>query len=263
MLFLWMLKLSSSVLINKMLKYALLAVVLSAILTTFRISLQAGQLYDEGFSGLFNAEMIGLIVEGPLGTSSYVRLAGLGLLLAAILFSAIRVPLTIAGGILVAVSFALIGHATKDQFILGTLITIHLLAVSYWFGGFYPLHRLAKQGHDPEATGKLAHSFGKQAAIIVPILIGVGAIFAIYVTGSPIKLITSDYGQILIIKIVIVAILLALAALNKLRFVPRLLSASEEAALHLRLSIKLELVAFLLIFAATAILTSAVNLPEM
>lgn len=263
MLIYWLLKPMQSEIKTLMFRTSLIAAALAALFTMLRISLQAGQLYDEGIIGLYDMEMIGLVTEGPLGTSSYVRLAGLVTIMIAVIIPALRMPLVILGSILVTSSFALVGHATKDQMILGTLITLHLLAVSYWLGGLYPLYKLSDQSDSLSSAGETAHKFGKQAAIIVPILIVFGLAFAIYLVGSPIKLLGTEYGLILMTKVIVVALLLGLAALNKFRIVPMLLEGQQSAAHHLRTSIRLEFLAFILIFAITAVLTSAVNLPDM
>ena len=262
LLVLWLLKPSPVAGTKQLLQLTICAILVSAALTVLRISVQAGQIYDEGWSGLFNIEMIGIIAEGPLGPSSYLRLAGLALLFVAVFPSIARTPTTIAGAVLIAVSFSIIGHATKDQVILGSLIVIHLLAVSYWLGALYPLHVMADEHDNLVQTGEVAHKFGKQAAFIVPALIIAGGAFAINLVGSPLKLIGTDYGLLLLFKIVVVGGLLALAALNKFRLVPTLRQGNQASVKRLQTSIKLEFLAFLIIFALTAMLTTAVNLPH-
>ena len=262
LLVLWLLKPSLVAGTKQHLQLTIWAILGSAVLTVLRIAVQAGQIYDEGWSGLFNIEMISIIAEGPLGPSSYVRLAGLALLLSAVWLGVARSPMTIAGAVLIAVSFSIIGHATKDQVILGSLIVLHLLAVSYWLGALYPLHVMADERDNLVQTGEIAHKFGKQAAFIVPVLIIAGVAFAINLVGSPLNLIGTDYGLLLLFKIVMVAGLLALAALNKFRLVPTLMQGNQASAKRLQTSIKLEFIAFLIIFALTAMLTTAVNLPE-
>ena len=250
--------------LNKLLfKLASVLAMLSALLTIMRISLQAGQLYDDGLIGLYDFEMILLVSEGPLGTSSIVRVTGLALLLIAILSSRIRLIAMPIAGVMIASSFAFIGHATKDIWILGSLITVHLLAVSFWMGALFPLYKISGKKSTLKEAGRLANNFGKQASFIVPVLIVVGVIFVIHLTGNPVILFTTTYGSFLIGKLIIVAALLGLAVLNKLRLVPNLLNGDQGAALNLRKSILWESFAFLAIFIITAILTSVVNLPNL
>jgi putative copper resistance protein D len=262
LLFLWMLNPASDEIKRQLLKLTAVTALLTAIATLIRISLQAGQLYDDGLVGMYDLEMIELVVDGPLGLSSLIRLVGLVFLFIAVFAPPTRTVSTIAGGILVAASFAFVGHATSDQVVLGSLITIHLLTVSYWLGGLFPLHKMASSNDDLKQAGLIAHKFGRQASIIVPILIVVGVAFAIRLTGSPANLIGTEYGLLLLLKIIAVAGLLLLAAMNKLRLVPNLIEGDVLAASHLRSSIKVEFIAFFVIFVITAILTSAVNLPE-
>ena len=263
MVFLWWVKPSDKPTIKSLLNLTLIAGVLSLIFSVTRISIQAGQLYDEGLEGLFDWEMIGIVREGPLGLSTYFRLTGIFVLLTAIPFAAFRCVGTLVGGILVATSFAMVGHATKDQLFLGPMITIHLLAVSFWLGALYPLYKLASDQNSLIDAGELAHKFGKQAAIMVSVLIMMGAAFSIFLVGSPEKLFSTSYGLLLLIKVAMVGILLALAALNKFKIVPALRQKNQIVARQLKTSIKLEFLVFLIIFAMTAILTTAVSLPDM
>lgn len=263
MMFLSFLKPSDKNIVNFVLKITLLAGVLSAIFTISRISIQAGQLYDEGLIGLFDWEMIRIVAQGPLGASSYIRLLGVVLLLICIPFPKFHLLGALLGSLFLVSSFAMIGHATNYQLILGTLIIIHLFAVSFWFGALFPLHKLASDQNGLTQAGELAHKFGQLAAIAVPVLILVGIAFSVFLVGSPVNLIGTQYGMLVLIKVIFVGVLLSFAALNKIKFVPALRKKNEIAAKHLRTSIKLEFVVFLVIFAITAILTTAVHLPGM
>jgi putative copper resistance protein D len=79
--------------------------------------------------------------------------------------------------------------------------------------------------------------------------------------GSMAALIQTGYGQALIIKVLLVAILLGLAAANKMRFIPRLRAGDPIAANHLAKSISIEWLVVLFVLAVTAVLTSNLTLP--
>jgi putative copper resistance protein D len=79
--------------------------------------------------------------------------------------------------------------------------------------------------------------------------------------GSIAALIQTGYGQALVIKVLLVAVLLGLAAANKLRFMPRLKVGDASAAKHLTKSISIEWVVVVLVLAVTAVLTSNLTLP--
>lgn len=240
------------------------AAVLTAMITSiFRVLVQAGRLMDDGIAGMLDPEIIAISLEGPLGHSTYLRLVGLVLLLIAILSRPLRAPATLFGVIMVAGSFALTGHATRDpQWLLGGLITFHLLAVSYWFGALPPLYRLAHPTRDAAHAAEIADKFGKQASIIVPMLIAAGVTFSWFILGGPEKLFGTNYGMVLLLKLGVVAIILLFATLNKLRLVPDLAQSKPGAAVRFRRSLRWEALVFLAVFAITAILTTSFTIPQ-
>ena len=79
--------------------------------------------------------------------------------------------------------------------------------------------------------------------------------------GSFNGLVSTSYGQALIGKIALVALLLTLAAANKFRFIPELHKKSPTAAKNLTHSISAEWLAIFAILGITAVLTSNLNLP--
>lgn len=241
---------------------AVSAVLVAALATVLRVMVQAGRLMDDGIAGMLDPEIIAISLEGPLGQSTYVRLGGLALLLLAILIRPVRVPATLFGAIMVAGSFALTGHATREpQWVLPGLITFHLLAISFWWGALAPLYRLSADTRDAQHAALVAERFGKQATFIVPMLILAGGIFAWLIMGSVTALFATNYGRVLLIKLALVAVVLGFAGMNKLRFVPALANDLPNAKARFRYSLKLEALAFLLVFAVTAALTTSFTVP--
>lgn len=77
--------------------------------------------------------------------------------------------------------------------------------------------------------------------------------------GGAQPLLTSGYGQALILKLTLVLALLGLAALNKWRLVTALERGDQNARMWLRWSIRVETVLVLGILLATALLTTAAS----
>ena len=138
---------------------------------------------------------------------------------------------------------------------------MHLIAVSFWFGALLPLYQLSKPGLKISEAAHLSHRFGQQASIFVPTLIAVGGSFAYLLLGSLEAIFTSAYGQMLLAKMVFVALVLGIAALNKLRLVPALRAQVPGAAERFRASLRWEALVFLMIFGATALLTPSFTVP--
>lgn len=241
--------------------WAGLGALLALAFTGLRLGLQAGQLLDDGISGMIDPDMLTLVSESPLGHASLLRSLGIVILLSGVLWAAIRFICGLLGAALMVLSFAFVGHATTDMNLLGILIVFHLLAVSYWFGALMPLYRLSGDERTRQEAGILAERFGRQATFVIPVLIIAGGIFAVLMLGSVQAVFASSYGLTLVAKLCVVGILLMLGAINKLRFVPALVAGHVTGARHLRTSIRWEAALFIAVFTATAILTSAVNLP--
>ena len=163
-----------------------------------------------------------------------------------------------AGSLAVAVSFAQVGHTLGEpRSALAILLVLHLLTAAFWVGALAPLRRAALS---PEGADVL-HHFGKIAAFGVGVLALAGVGLAYLLSGSVAAMIGTAYGLGLLIKVGIVAALLGLAALNKLRLVPALRADRPGAAQALRRSISWEMLAVVLILLATATITSVTTPP--
>ncbi len=239
----------------------LIAGAIGAMATALFVLLQAGYLMDDGLAGMVDPFALNLVVDGPLGHAAAARLVGLVLIGLALAVPVLKVPGTLLGALLVAASFALSGHATADlRLVLSAAIMLHVLGISFWIGALWPLHqatRLSTQGN----AADLAHRFGNQAMLVVPTLLVAGTLFTVLRIDPVSALLTSPYGWMLAIKLVIVTGLLALALKNRRAIVPTMLAGTFGSAAKLRRSIGWEAVGFALIFVTTAVLTTLTAIP--
>ena len=213
-------------------------------------------------SGMLDLEMLGLLWSTPVGTAVALRLCGLGVLIVGLFMARGGLALSALGGITAVWSFGHIGHISdRGSAVLDVALTLHLITVAIWIGILTPLQRLARETATYAEAAKVGHRFGLVASFTVPALIIAGSYMSYTLVGSISLLIQTGYGQALIIKVLLVAVLLSLAAANKLRFMPRLRAGDATAANHLAKSISIEWLVVLLIFAITAVLTSNLTLP--
>lgn len=239
----------------------LMAGSVGAITTLAFLMAQAGYLMDDGLAGMVDPFALTLVGEGPLGHAAATRLVGLALIITAFFLPSLLVPNVLIGALLVAVSFALSGHATAEpRLVLSAIIITHLLGVSFWIGALWPLYR-ATQLCVQEDAADLAHRFGNQAMIVVPTLIAAGALFTVLRIDPVWALATSAYGWTLFAKLVIVLGLLVLALKNRRSIVPAMQSGHVEASAKLRRSIGWEAIVFKAILATTAVLTTLTPIP--
>lgn len=129
-------------------------------------------------------------------------------------------------------SLALVGHTqTHDgalRFAHISADAAHLLAAGAWFGGLLALGCLftyARRSPSVELDADVIVAlvrFSHMGYAAVGILIGSGLINGWILVGAPEGLITTPYGQLLSVKICLLAGMLALAVQNRFTLVPKL-----------------------------------------
>jgi putative copper export protein len=70
-------------------RFGFWAALFGALATFLFLSVQAGYLLDDGLAGLVDPFMLGLVLDGPLGTAALARIAGLALVALALLVPAL------------------------------------------------------------------------------------------------------------------------------------------------------------------------------
>ncbi|HVW91625.1 MAG TPA: copper resistance protein CopC [Devosia sp.] len=191
-------------------------------------------------------------------SSSFGLFAGLALIgFALALVATVRVGyerLWSALGLLcVGAALAATGHAsTADpQWLTRPAVFIHTEVAAFWAGALLPLGALLRGAGDA-AIGPLRR-FSAAIPALLFLLLAAGATLAIVQVGAPAELVESDYGRVLIAKLVLVAALLGLSAFNRFRLTKPALADSGLARRQLVRSIGVELAIMLAIFAVVAL----------
>ncbi len=236
---------------------------LALYLTFARVAVAAASMGGNAAS-LWDWTLIRLVLEGSEGPAAVVR--ALGLLAVAAFAPSPRWTAVAAapGAVLAAGSFALTGHTVSlgpgnwPQFV----VALHLVAAAYWVGALVPLLQLTASPDRPRLAAILKR-FGNVALVMVGALIAAGLFLIWAMLDLPDGLIGSTYGRLLLIKLGLVAGLLALAALNKLRFTPRIEAGDQAATVSLRRSIRAEIALAALILLITAMFTTLTGPPSL
>ena len=214
-------------------------------------------------AGIADLEILSLLWQTQPGDVLLLRAVATVMLLTGAAMTRHGRWISLLGGLLGLVSFTQIGHVPAlGQPALGLLLLLHLVLIAFWVGVLLPLHELCKRPACLVQAGRLGDQFGRLATFGVAALLVAGAIMAGVLVGGFERLLSTSYGNTLLLKVFLVGILLSLAILNKSRFVPAICCADKTAAERLALSIKLEAFVMVLIFLATAILTSVLPLPH-
>lgn len=230
-----------------------------------------GAMAEDGITGMLDTFMLEMMWDSAIGETLLLRSAGMGLIFVLLLtltkttevntkqaFWDVLYIVSLCG---LVFSFTLSGHVAELGLFERGLIAAHVLVMAWWIGALLPLKALCRD-FDSHELHDIMHRFGQQASVMVSLLILAGGILAYQLTGSIGALVTTDYGQLLSLKLIAVTLILALAAYHKLRLVPSLLSEAQEsgaAKLKLSKSIGIEIGIAFLILVITASLTSLVG----
>jgi putative copper resistance protein D len=147
-----------------------------------------------------------------------------------------RLALAAALGLTAAIAWT--GHAASTLGGLGNLHlaadALHLVAAASWIGGLVPLVLLlvTVRGDDVAAPASFVRDatqrFSTLGIVSVATLVATGLVNAWILVGSFHALLAAEYGRILILKLVVFALMLAFAAVNRFSLTPQLAVASEK-----------------------------------
>jgi copper resistance protein D len=168
-------------------------------------------------------------------------------------------------GVLLLVSQAWFGHAAEGGTSLyGALMifiyAVHMLAGAAWVGGLVPLllALIELRGSQPQKAHDgvaLLSRYSLMGMFAVTLILISGVANVAFHAVSPVKLLHSAYGEVLLIKLSLVAGMLVLAYFNRFVAMPRLRTQSGIGQIgRLGKSIGLELTLGVLVIGAAAVL---------
>lgn len=153
-------------------------------------------------------------------------------------------------------SFLVTGHAATavPVWLAATSVGLHLVGGAFWFAAFAPLVATAKVSAAPDAA-RVMDQFSSRAVWLVGLVLVSGLVVSWIQVRSPANLLTTDYGQRLLVKLGLVVVVLAMAFWNKSRLTPALARDGAAAGANMARSIRIESGVMLLVVAAAASLT--------
>ena len=201
-------------------------------------------------SDIYGASIVQVCLHGGIwpvlsdtrfGLVCSIRLA-LALLLAGVMFSPSLRLLQMVAGVTLLVLIALIGHAGATPGTAGDIHLIsdmvHLLAAGGWVGSLPALALLLanaqKYGDADWGAYAIAvtRRFSSIGVVCVGALLASGIINSWNLLGGPRDLVTTDYGRLVFLKIVLFAAMVGIAAANRFHFTPRLPAPAALKALR-------------------------------
>jgi len=255
---------------NRLLPFLLLNSVLGLVCVLLFFLLQVGTINQNGIPGMFDWLMITIVVQSAVGTGVGFKAASFALFVGLTLVMLVQRNRTsttknkglsalvvVLGVVLACAGYSEMGHVASLGILEQLALSLHVVAIALWVGSFYPLYLLC-QTEQGVSVLPLMTRFGDWGWAITLSLSIAGGYLLTQLLSSPIELISTSYGVLMLIKVLCVLCLLGLAALNKFRLVPALIAAGTQP---LARSIKGEMCLAAVILILTALL-STVTGPE-
>ncbi len=212
------------------------------------IGLKGGQLGAFPAGALVDTVAWRLGLSTSTATSALTIVTGLGIIMAAGQSQRWRSWLEALGALIALSGLSVTGHAATGPDWVRMTATVHALLAGFWLGAFWPLLRLIPA--HPTAALAAARRFSHLAVPALLALAATGFGMSLLRITSLDQFVGSPYGQLLVIKLLIVAALLVVAAANRWQATPALAAgrrgASDDLMRNLRLEIGLGAIVLLL-----------------
>jgi copper transport protein len=116
-----------------------------------------------------------------------------------------------------ALTWPLAGHpaATPVPPLSVVADAIHIGAVSLWLGGLVMLALFLLPRADERELGAILPVWSRWAGLAISTVLLAGVVSALIEVGTPTALVRTSYGQILLVKVGLVAVILAVASLSR------------------------------------------------
>lgn len=205
------------------------AAVTGIVLGVLAVPLQAMAASGDGLAAAIDGRQLWTVLTASVGIAAVVRVVGL----VGVLLTAGRARLA-AGGVAL-LSFLIDGHTRTVEPIWLMLAgdALHLVAGAIWFGGLVVLVRELRARQlvdDPVGGATMLAGWSRLAVWSVAGVVVGGSAMAFATVRQPLALVTSTYGQLLQVKLVLAAIVIGIGVWNHLRLVPRVQEAMPVPA---------------------------------
>lgn len=216
--------------------------------------------------GVLGVDALDMPVSGLLGMAPWLAALSTtfgwtaGLMLAGLACAAIclhlahpagRQLLALAALVFVGLALSASGHASSapPAWLARPAVWLHGLAVAIWLGSLLPLAWSLSRPHDPVPLQR----FSRAIPTVLAALTLSGAVLIWLQVDEPSSLLGTGYGQVLLIKLLLVSALLALGAYNRFRLTKAAVRGESSARLAMRRVISVECVLALSILAVAAL----------
>ena len=271
----WLFKNESRQISHEILTYLAAGVFLGFQGALLRFFVQVGMVVDNGLVGMFDWGMAKIYFDSPVGDTTFFQLIGFVLAFVSGIVARKKIEMgtshsthnslqffnfgSLIAFLLLILSFRFSGHISVLSTISKLAIVLHYSAFSAWIGSLYPLCLLSFS-KDISFIRNRVKAFGDWAVFMVAVLIIAGGFMLLDLFGSIDEIFSTDYGMVVLVKLTLVIAILGIAAINRVRLTPNIVS--QKGVRQFRNSVTIEIFVALLILIVTTYLSTVVGPPE-
>jgi copper transport protein len=250
-------------------RVVVIGAIVGFVATLLQVPQEAALATGLGVGSMFRGGVLGQVLGQGTGPALVTLLIAMAAAVAAVLVRnrGVAAGLSVAGIALVAMAFDLTGHSrTTDPVWLTELAdAVHVAAVAVWAGGlvllWLTLRRRRRNGDDdPAAAGRLVGRFSAVATVAILVVGAAGVVLAWREVQAISALTSTYYGQLLIVKVAIVAGIACVGGYNHYRLVPVVerQPTKKKAWSQLRTTLRVEVIGVVAVLAVTSVLVNTV-----
>lgn len=231
-----------------------------AALALLAVPVHAAQVSGEGFAAVLRADEMRSALTGGVAVQSVLQAFGLIVVAFAVRSGGVRVLRLVAlpAAVVAVLSVVVAGHTrtTEPMWLTALADTVHVLAAALWLGGLVLLWaamRRRRLADDPVGAASMVARFSLLATIAVGAVGVAGLVLSWLLVRTVPALLSTGYGRVLIVKVLLALAVMAAGAYNNRRLVPAVAGAAGQAWSRLRTTVRLEVAGLVLVVAATAV----------
>ena len=215
----------------------------------------------DGVRGLGDGLARDAVLRGPTYEAALARCGGLALVAAGFslrrLTWSTRRAVLLAGGLLTSGSFLLAGHARSHgpAAVVMLCLLAHVIGASGWAGGLVGLTvTLRRRSVDPAQRARVLVAFAGLMTGVIAMLLAGGVGLGLLYLSSWHALVSTAYGQVLIVKVGLVAGMLVVSASNHYRLVRPAARGDLSTLAALKMNVAVEQIGFVTVLLITEVL---------
>lgn len=245
-------------------RWQIICVAVGFTASILQVPIEAGAMAESGLSGMIDPFMLEIVWQSVIGEQALFRVLAFIVAMIAVCTwqttarttSFINFIITLLMLALLTYSFTYTGHSADKNVLIKGILTLHIVAIASWAGSLWPLYISCKL-LPIIVVKRLMECFGQLAIVIVSVLLISGIFLLLQSLNSLSEIFTTNYGQLILLKLFLVSAMLLLGAWHKLFLVPKLRQQHHLDTLKRSISVEILIAFFVLI--TTSVFTTLIG----